>query len=163
VQTTVVETTVMDTTEKEVEVLETLGNDIIDPKEVSPSYYLLAVRENGTFCIYNLANLQMVFRVKKLHDLPEQLAHMPLTGADLEETRNESIQNPDFTFNPGNIQIKHEDIVMEIKLCGLGMNNARPVLSILVDDIVWFYELFVQDDGIKGKLNCYCSIGNYQF
>lgn len=144
-----VETTVVETNgKKEEEIANTLGSDIINPKIVNPSYYLLAVRENGTFCIYNLSDLQMVFRVKKLHDLPEQLVHTPLTAADLEDTLNESAQ--DFAFKHGNIPIKPEDVVMEIKLNGLGMNNARPVLSMLIDDIVWFYELFVQDDGIKG-------------
>jgi hypothetical protein len=152
VQPSIVEQIAVDEEENNAEVPDTLGGDTINPNEVKPSYYLLAVRENGTFCIYNLVNLQMVFRVKKLHDLPEQLVHTPLTAADLEDTLNESNQNPDFAFKHGNIPIKPEDIVMEIKLNGLGMNNARPVLSILVDDIVWFYELFVQDDGIKGKL-----------
>lgn len=129
-----------------------LGSDVIGPKDVVPSYYLLTTRENGTFCIYSLdVDLQMVFRVKRLHDLPEQLKHTPITTADLEDAANEVNQPQDLLFaRQSNIPTKLEDIVMEIRLNGLGLNSARPVLSIMVDDIVWFYELFRQDDGVKG-------------
>lgn len=39
---------------------------------------------------------------------------------------------------------------MELLVAGLGINQARPVLSALVDDTVVFYEMFAFDNGIGG-------------
>lgn len=96
--------------------------------------------------------MQLVYRVKKLTDLPELIVNTPITAADFDETTNENVlQQSDFFTKQSNIGIKAEDIIMEIRLNGLGFNNARPVLSVLLDDVVWFYEMFVCDDGQKGK------------
>jgi hypothetical protein len=94
--------------------------------------------------------------VKKLTDLPELLIHTPMTAADYEESTMEINPNPqqDFYTKQGNIGVKAEDIIMEVRLNGLGYNNAKPVLSILVDDIVWFYELYVYNEGHRG-IYCY--------
>jgi hypothetical protein len=34
----------------------------------------------------------------------------------------------------------------------MGQNRARPILSILVDDTVLFYEMFAHDNGIDGHI-----------
>lgn len=41
---------------------------------------------------------------------------------------------------------------MELQLYGMGMNQARPILSALVDDTVVFYEMFFFDEGIDGMI-----------
>lgn len=129
-----------------------LGCDVANPKEVEPSYLMLLARENGNFYIYSIPDLQLVYRVKKLHDLPELLINTPMTDADYEEQESTTTQQHDFFSKLMNFGTKAEDIIMEIRLHGLGFNNSRPVLSILVDDIVWFYEMYTSEEAKKGSL-----------
>lgn len=44
-------------------------------------------------------------------------------------------------------------VVMEMQMIGMGFNKARPVLTLLVDDVVSFYEMFSYDSGINGIAN----------
>jgi len=41
-------------------------------------------------------------------------------------------------------------VVIEMQVTGMGLNKARPVLTLLVDDVVSFYEMFSYDAGING-------------
>lgn len=47
---------------------------------------------------------------------------------------------------------KPEEIVVELKMAGMGMNKGRPILSALIDDMVVFYELFTFNNKIPGHL-----------
>lgn len=137
-------------------VVDSIGCDVKNPKEIAPTYFLLIARENGNFYIHSLPDLELVYRVKKLTDLPEILINTPITSNELEESLADinSSQHQDFFAKQSNVGVKPEDTIMEIQLNGLGYNNTRPVLSIFVDDVVWFYEMFICNDGYRGmKVN----------
>ncbi|VDK56267.1 unnamed protein product [Gongylonema pulchrum] len=47
---------------------------------------------------------------------------------------------------------KPEEVVMEVLLVGMGVNQARPMLLLLIDDMVSTYEMFAYDNAVQSHL-----------
>lgn len=129
--------------------------DLADPAQVQPSFWLCVVKENGHFYVYDLATLRLAFHCKKLNQLPELAKWEPhglAEGAEPESALHTDsyLQAQEGQLQTDNVAVKPEDVIVELQVHGLGPNRSRPVVSLLVDDTVVFYEMFPFDEQTKG-------------
>ncbi|CAD5218762.1 unnamed protein product [Bursaphelenchus okinawaensis] len=124
-----------------------------DPKTIPTTYWITIVHENGHMFIYNLETMEQAYFIKKLNNLPELLSHDQYQNEEEAPLYTDSyFQAQEGQLHTDNVAIKPEEVVMEIQFNGLGYNQGRPVMSLLIDDTVVFYEVFQYDEGIKGRL-----------
>ncbi|VDN50784.1 unnamed protein product [Dracunculus medinensis] len=124
-----------------------LETDIIDPNTIVPSHWIVLARENGNLYIYSIPELQLVYMVRKMCNLQDVVSDELSTGDDNLDNSELNLNAIGDSFAP-----KSEEIIMEVLLFGMGMNQARPMLLLLVDDVVSVYEMFIHDNGIQGHL-----------
>ncbi|VDO44335.1 unnamed protein product [Onchocerca flexuosa] len=122
--------------------------DVIDPNTIVPSHWIAIARENGNMYIYSVPELHLVYMVKKINHLPDVATDQPYVedepavgeGIDASGTMTDT-----FAAKP-------EEVIMELLLVGMGINQGRPVLFLLIDDTVSMYEMFPYNNGIQGHL-----------
>ncbi|KAI6235977.1 hypothetical protein M3Y95_00108700 [Aphelenchoides besseyi] len=125
---------------------------VSNPDLILPTNWILVTRESGHLYIYNEA-LEIVYCVKKFNNLPEILKHNPIETLNADDTfADQTIDQLENSSKPETVTVKDEEIVTELRLTGLGLNQGRPVLSVLIDDTVVFYELFSFDEGFPKTL-----------
>ncbi|KAM3728993.1 putative cleavage and polyadenylation specificity factor subunit [Dirofilaria immitis] len=122
--------------------------DVIDPNTIVPSHWIAIARENGNMYIYSIPELHLVYMVKKINHLPDVVVDQPYVedesiageGIDISGTMTDT-----FAAKP-------EEVIMELLLVGMGMNQGRPMLFLLIDDTVSVYEMFTYNNGVQGHL-----------
>uniref|UniRef100_A0A9J2PBZ7 Cleavage/polyadenylation specificity factor A subunit C-terminal domain-containing protein n=1 Tax=Ascaris lumbricoides TaxID=6252 RepID=A0A9J2PBZ7_ASCLU len=125
-----------------------LETDVVDPNTIVPSHWIVMARENGNLYIYSIPEMQLVYMVKKLSHLPDvAIDEMNYLG-------DESVVASDIASNTLNeaLVAKPEEIIVEVLLTGMGMNQGRPMLFVVVDDMVSVYEMFMYDNGVVEHL-----------
>ncbi|VDO38477.1 unnamed protein product [Brugia timori] len=123
--------------------------DVIDPNTIVPSHWIAIARENGNMYIYSIPELHLVYMVKKISHLPDIATDQPYV--DDEPVTGEGIDAMSGTMTD-TFAVKPEEVIMELLLVGMGMNQGRPLLFLLVDDTVSAYEMFTYNNGIQGHL-----------
>ncbi|KAI6233639.1 hypothetical protein M3Y99_00877900 [Aphelenchoides fujianensis] len=125
---------------------------VLDSDIVSPTHWIVIARESGHMYIYS-EDLELVYCVKKGNNLAEVLAHTPLETINIEDAFGEQGDEPaDVGAKPDTTTIREDEVIVDLRLTGLGMNQGRPVLSVMLDDTITFYEVFAYDDGFSGSL-----------
>ncbi|KAL3099044.1 hypothetical protein niasHS_001032 [Heterodera schachtii] len=148
------------------------------PDHVMPTFWLFLARENGNLYIYSVPELHLCYIVKKLchaHDvlygdaqtLQEDDHHhqqhqqsrasaqhpfMMNTPMILPQMHGAEMGRSNVGAGADSLMLKPEEVIVELFVQGLGINKGRPVLSVLVDDQVIFYEMFRHDDHILNQL-----------
>uniref|UniRef100_A0A914IGJ2 Cleavage and polyadenylation specificity factor subunit 1 n=1 Tax=Globodera rostochiensis TaxID=31243 RepID=A0A914IGJ2_GLORO len=141
------------------------------PDRVKPTYWLFFARENGNLYVYSVPELRLCFIVKKLSHAHEVLYgdaqtlleddHRPAQHAFLMNTpvilpqvqSTETARVIAGGAGAESMMLKPEEVIFELFVHGMGINKGRPVLSVLVDDQMVFYEMFRHDDHIAGQLS----------
>ncbi|KAI1726321.1 CPSF A subunit region domain-containing protein [Ditylenchus destructor] len=135
-----------------------LETSVQDPNTILPTYWLCITRENGHFYMYSIPDARLVYMVKKFNQLNETLFDDPSSVYDEDHTQlhlgSYTAQTIEATKPnaEASVIVKPEEIVIELQLYGMGMNQGRPILAALVDDVLVFYEMFFCDDGVEGHL-----------
>ncbi|VDK82154.1 unnamed protein product [Litomosoides sigmodontis] len=123
--------------------------DVIDPNTIVPSHWIVIARENGNIYIYSIPELHLVYMIKKISHLPDVATDQPYVD-------DEPVAGEGTDTMSGNIAdtfaAKPEEVIMEVLLVGMGMNQGRPMLLLLIDDAVSVYEMFTYNNGIQGHL-----------
>uniref|UniRef100_A0A0N5A911 CPSF_A domain-containing protein n=1 Tax=Syphacia muris TaxID=451379 RepID=A0A0N5A911_9BILA len=124
-----------------------IETDVIDPNTIVPSHWLILVRENGNLYMYSLPELHLVYMIKKL-------SHLPELATDYTGEESCAMDTPDLgsDMNTDALAVKPEEIIMEVLIIGMGINQSRPVLFVLIDDVVSIYEMFEFDNGVLEHL-----------
>ncbi|CAD5226198.1 unnamed protein product [Bursaphelenchus xylophilus] len=128
--------------------------ELPDPNSIFPAYWVVLARENGHTSILNAQTLQQVYFIKKLQLLPEVIKYEQYNQTEDEAPihTDSYFQAQEGQLHTDNVAVKAEEVIMELQFNGLGYNKGRPVLSLLIDDTVVFYEVFSFDEGVKGAL-----------
>lgn len=129
--------------------------DTVVESKASSTHWIVLTKENGNLYIFNTWTLDLVYFVKKLNQLPQIVkSHVYQHELEVPSNLNESVfQTQESQLPLDNVAVKQEEVIQEVQINGLGYNKARPVLSLLVDDTVYFYEIFSHDEGTTGTLN----------
>uniref|UniRef100_A0A158Q7F8 CPSF_A domain-containing protein n=1 Tax=Elaeophora elaphi TaxID=1147741 RepID=A0A158Q7F8_9BILA len=123
--------------------------DVIDPNTIVPSHWIAIARENGNMYIYSIPELHLIYMVKKISHLPDIATDQPYI--DDEPAAGEGSDALAGTMTD-TFAAKPEEVIMEVLLVGMGMNQGRPMLFLLIDDTVSVYEMFTYNNGIQGHL-----------
>ena len=116
-----------------------------------PTFWILIARASGHLFVYNEA-FELVFCVKKFNNLPEVVSHCPSETLNADDPfADQTLSQSDGATRPETVAVRDEDVIMELTLFGLGYNQRRPVLSMMIDDTIVLYELFAYDDMHKGR------------
>ncbi|VDM43199.1 unnamed protein product [Toxocara canis] len=124
-----------------------LETDVIDPNTIVPSHWIVLARENGNLYVYSIPEMQLVYMVKKFNHLPDVavdemhfMEDEPVIASDTVNAMNEALV------------AKPEEVIVEVLLTGMGMNQGRPMLFVMIDDMVSVYEMFMYDNGVVEHL-----------
>uniref|UniRef100_A0A0M3K416 CPSF_A domain-containing protein n=1 Tax=Anisakis simplex TaxID=6269 RepID=A0A0M3K416_ANISI len=131
-----------------------LETDVVDPNTVVPSHWIILARENGNLYVYSIPEMQLVYMIKKFNHLPD-IATDEMNYAE-EEKQHSTVIAPSVETSHALVNealvVKPEELIVEVLLTGMGMNQCRPVLFVVVDDVVSVYEMFAFDNGIVEHL-----------
>uniref|UniRef100_A0A1I8AI22 CPSF_A domain-containing protein n=1 Tax=Steinernema glaseri TaxID=37863 RepID=A0A1I8AI22_9BILA len=124
------------------------GAFVQNPDFIEPKYFLFVASETSNVQVYLLPSMQLVFNSQKLCNLPNVLKHKNAGRTTYED----AIIGIDYGENRDAQGGRPEDAIVELVVLGMGYNQARPILAVLVDDMVVLYEMFSHDDHLEGSL-----------
>ncbi|KAK0428982.1 hypothetical protein QR680_011121 [Steinernema hermaphroditum] len=124
------------------------GAFVQNPDSVEPKYFLFLASETSNVQVYLLPSMQLVFNSQKLCNLPNVLKHKN-SGRN---TYEDAVIGNDYGENRETQGVRPEDTIVELLVLGMGYNQARPILAVLVDDMVVLYEMYSHDDHIEGSI-----------
>ncbi len=107
-----------------------------DPNDLNPTHWVAIARENGLLEIFQLPDFKLVYMIRKF-----PYSYKTLMDTDPLHVPSE-LDRPDEHYPP----------VREIMIVGMGANNARPHLFVVVGDELVIYEVFPYDEGYQDHL-----------
>ncbi|TMS37470.1 hypothetical protein L596_004394 [Steinernema carpocapsae] len=125
-----------------------LGAFVRNPDSIEPKHFLFVTTETSSLQIYLLPSLEIVFNSQKLSNQPNVLKHKN----SKRDAYEDAVIGNDYAEMKETQGGRPEDLVVELVVTGMGYNQGRPVLSLLIDDTVLLYEMFAHDDNVEGSL-----------
>uniref|UniRef100_A0A7E4VIG7 MMS1_N domain-containing protein n=1 Tax=Panagrellus redivivus TaxID=6233 RepID=A0A7E4VIG7_PANRE len=128
-----------------------------NPAGVEPGYFLLLAKEDGGIYFFAIPSFDLVFVAPGANSLWTVLVDDPHFGKynkslGFEPPEDNEPQVKRARPMTGGLRSYHTNRICELKLYGTGPNGQRPVLGLLVDDMVTFYEAFPFDNFLDDHL-----------
>uniref|UniRef100_A0A914YBR5 Cleavage/polyadenylation specificity factor A subunit C-terminal domain-containing protein n=1 Tax=Panagrolaimus superbus TaxID=310955 RepID=A0A914YBR5_9BILA len=129
---------------------------VTNPNDVYPSFFLIVAKEDGSLYFFSIPSFELVFVAPNaasvwttLVDDPRYAKYNPTFGF---QTFDEPKIKRSKPMAADGIRALQACRICEVSLYGTGPNGSRPILGVLVDDTITFYEAFPFDNFLDNHL-----------